>query len=122
MTLQEFGLLLISVLTAIAGQFFLKSGALRLGRVTGSNVLSHVLSIVTTPELLIGLTLYALSAVLYILLLTRVNLSVVGPAVSIGYVFSVLMGYFFFNESIPPHRFVGLAFIVCGVIVLVWKK
>jgi drug/metabolite transporter (DMT)-like permease len=121
-TLHEFGLLLISVLTAIGGQLFLKLGALKLGRVTAGNAISHVLSIVTTPELLVGLTLYALSAILYILLLTRINLSIVGPAVSIGYVFSVLMGYFIFNESIPPSRLMGLGLIVCGVILVIWKK
>ncbi|MBD2019012.1 EamA family transporter [Leptolyngbya sp. FACHB-36] len=121
MTLHEFGLLLVSVLTAVGGQFFLKTGALKLGKVNASNVVSHILGILTTPELLIGLTLYGLSAVLYILLLTRVKLSVVGPAVSIGYIFSVLLGYFVFRESIPFSRLVGLGLIACGVILVVLR-
>ncbi|QZZ21453.1 EamA family transporter [Leptothermofonsia sichuanensis E412] len=122
MTLREFGLLLISVFTAAMGQFLLKLGAVKLGRVTGSNALSHLLGMLTTPELLLGLSLYGFSAVLYILLLTRVNLSVAGPAVSIGYVISVLLGYFFFKESIPISRAIGLGFIVCGVVLVVWRK
>ncbi|NJP10903.1 MAG: EamA family transporter [Leptolyngbyaceae cyanobacterium RU_5_1] len=119
MVLQEFGLLLISILTAAAGQFLLKLGALKLGRASFDNAFSHVFSILVTPELLLGLTMYGLSAVLYILLLTRVKLSVLGPAVSIGYVFSVLMGYFFFKEMITFRHLMGLSLIACGVILVV---
>lgn len=122
MSLREFGLLLISVLTAVGGQFFLKLGALKLGKVNTGNALSHVLGIVLTPELVFGLFLYGLSAVLYILLLTRINLSIMGPAVSIGYIFSVLLGYFFFKESIPISRFIGLGLIACGVVLVLWKR
>jgi drug/metabolite transporter (DMT)-like permease len=104
---------------ASGGQFFLKLGASKLGRVNTSNAVSHVLNILLTPDLLIGLTLYALSSVLFILVLTRVKLSVAGPAVSISYLFSVLMGYFFFQEKISPTHLVGLGLIVCGVILVV---
>jgi len=121
-TLREIGLLLASVLTAVAGQLLLKTGALKLGKVNAENVVSHILSILLIPELVFGLMLYGLSSVMYILLLTRVNLSVVGPAVAIGYIFSVLAGYFIFREAIPPSRLLGLGFIVCGVILVVWKQ
>ncbi|MDJ0901078.1 MAG: EamA family transporter [Xenococcus sp. MO_188.B8] len=122
MTLYEFSLLLISILTSVGGQFFLKAGALKLGKVNIDNTMSHVLSIITIPELLFGLTFYALGAVAYILLLTRVNLSIAGPSVSLVYVFSVLLGYFLFKESITLTRLFGLSFIVCGVILVVWQK
>jgi len=121
-TLREFGLLLLAVLTAVGGQFFLKLGALRLGAATPGNAVSHVIRILTIPELVGGLTLYALSAVLYILVLTRVQLSVAGPAVSFGYIFSVLMGYFFFKEIITLRHLFGLGFIACGVVLVTWKQ
>ncbi len=122
MTLQEFSLLLMSVIASVAGQFFLKAGALKLGRVHVGNAVNHILSILTTPELLIGLTCYALGALAYILLLTRVSLSVAGPSVSLVYIFSVLLGYFIFKEPIPLIRLIGLTFIMSGVILVVWKK
>jgi drug/metabolite transporter (DMT)-like permease len=121
-TLREFGLLLVSVLTSVAGQFFLKAGAIKLGRVSVDNAVNHILSIITIPELLAGLTSYALGALVYILLLTRVNLSVAGPSISLVYVFSVLLGYLVFKESIPTSRLIGLSLIVAGVILIVWKK
>lgn len=117
-----FGLFLISILMSVAGQWLLKTGALKLGKVTTSNLSSHVLGILTTPELLAGLTCYGLGAIAYILLLTRVKLSIAGPAVALAYVFSVLLGYFVFREPIPLSRLVGLGLIICGVILVIWKS
>ena len=119
---QEFFLLLASVIASVMGQFLLKIGALKLGQVNTANALSHILSIVVTPELLMGLTCYAFGALAYILLLTRVELSVAGPSASLIYVFSVLLGSFFFKETIPFTRLIGLGCIVCGVILVVWQK
>lgn len=122
MTPQEFVLLLMSVLISVAGQFFLKLGAVKLGKVHAGNVINHILSIVTTSELLIGLSCYALGAVAYILLLTRVNLSVAAPAVSVGYIFSVLLGYLILKEPVHLIRLLGLGLIVIGVMLVVWQK
>lgn len=122
MTPQEFILLMISVIASVAGQLFLKIGALKLGRVSTENAVIHILRILTTSELVIGLTFYALGALAYIMLLTRVNLSVAGPSVSLVYVFSILIGYFIFRETIPLTRIVGLGFIVSGVILVIWQK
>jgi drug/metabolite transporter (DMT)-like permease len=121
-TLQELGLLLMSVLAGVAGQFFLKTGALKLGRVDAGNIIAKILGILATPQLLIGLVCYGLGAVAYILLLTRVKLSIVGPSVALSYVFSVLLGYFVFNEAVPITRVLGLVLIFSGVVLVVWKS
>ena len=118
MSWQEFGLLLVSILTSTLGQLFLKLGALKLGKVTAGNVFSHVLSIAATPELILGLLSYGMGAIAYILLLTRVRLSIAAPSASLIYFFSVLIGYFIFNESISLGRSIGLGFIACGVILV----
>ena len=122
MTPQEFGLLLLSIIASVSGQFFLKAGALKLGKVNSGNLVRHILSIVITPELLTGLLCYGLGAITFILLLTRVKLSVASPAASLTYVFSVLLGYFVFHEQIPGIRVVGLAFLVCGVVLVGWQR
>jgi drug/metabolite transporter (DMT)-like permease len=121
-TPQEFGLLLLSIIASVSGQFFLKAGALKLGKVNSGNLVRHVMSILITPELVTGLLCYGLGAITFILLLTRVKLSVAGPAVALTYVFSVILGYFVFHEQIPGIRIVGLAFIVCGVVLVGWQR
>ncbi len=122
MTPQEFSLLLMSVLASVGGQLFLKLGAIKLGRVNIDNAFSHIISIVTIPELIGGLAFYALGALTYILLLTRVNLSIAAPSASLIYLFSVILGYFVFKEPIPLSRLFGLSFIMLGVILVVWKN
>ncbi len=121
MSLQEAFLLLASILASVGGQFFLKAGALKLGKVTTSNVIGHLIGILATPELLAGLTCYALGAVTYILLLTRVKLSVAAPSAALSYVFAVLIGYFLFREPIPISRAIGLGLIMSGVVLVTWK-
>jgi drug/metabolite transporter (DMT)-like permease len=120
-TPQEFILLVVALGFGLTGQFLLKAGALRLGKVTADNALDHILSILTTPELLAGLSVYGFSAILYILLLTRVNISVAAPAVALSYVFSVLIGVFFFREALPLSRMVGVGMIMSGVVLVIWK-
>lgn len=122
MNIAELGLLLTAVLMSGAGQTFLKLGALRLGELTADKVLSHILSIATIPELVIGLAAYGFGAIAYILLLTRVELSIAGPAASAIYIFSVLVGHFIFHEPIPLTRIIGLGFIICGVILVIAQK
>lgn len=122
MTLSEFVLLLIAIATGVLGQFLLKLGALKLGRVEVNNAIDQVFKIAATPELIAGLTIYGLGSILYILLLTRVNLSVAGPAVALSYVFSVLLGYFVFKEAFPLERLIGVGLIMAGVILVVWQK
>ncbi len=118
---QELGLLLISSILSVLGQFFLKVGALKLAKLPGGDLVKYILSIAITPELVGGLFFYGLGAIAYIMLLGRVNLSVAGPAAAIMYVFSVFLGYFAFHETLPFSRIVGLGFIVCGVILVAWQ-
>lgn len=122
MELKEFILLLVSLISSGTGQYFLKLGALKLGSVKASNFVTHILSISTTPELLTGLACYGLGAMAYILLLTRVKLSIAGPSAALIYIFSFLIGYFVFREPIPVSRVVGLGLITSGVVLVLWKS
>ena len=114
--------MLMSVCASVGGQFFLKLGALKLSKLSFNPSLSYLISAITIPELITGLFCYALGAIAYILLLTKVNLSIAGPSVSLVYVFSVLLGYFIFKEPIPISRLAGMSFIVTGVILVIWGK
>jgi drug/metabolite transporter (DMT)-like permease len=115
-------MLIVTVLTGSVGQFFLKQGASKLGAVTGTNFVTHILGIAMIPELIVGLTCYAGAAILYILILTRVPLSVLAPSVALQYVIAVLVGNYAFGEVIPGYRWVGLGMIIAGVILVIWKK
>jgi drug/metabolite transporter (DMT)-like permease len=118
----ELGILLISVLSSSLGQLFLKLGATKLGAVVADRAIAQILSILTIPELILGLGCYGIGAVFYILLLTRVDLSVAGPSASLVYVFSILFGYFIFHEVLTIQRFMGLTLIVAGVVLVASQR
>ncbi|WP_026072985.1 EamA family transporter [Nodosilinea nodulosa] len=118
MTPQEFSLLLVAVIASSLGQLFLKLGALQLGQVTSANALHLILSMATTPTVLLGLFAYGVGAVAYILVLTRVNLSVAAPSASLIYVASVVMGVLVFKEDLSLGRLVGLGLIMAGVVLV----
>ncbi|MBW4474440.1 MAG: EamA family transporter [Stenomitos rutilans HA7619-LM2] len=70
------------------------------------------------PELLAGVAFSAVSAIAYFLVLTSAELSVAGPASALVYIFSVLMGHFWFKEAVPLAHLAGLSLIVCGVVLV----
>lgn len=121
MSLAEFVCLMLSISFSVAGQLCLKLGAAKLNEISASNIFEKIIAIFLIPELILGLTFYGIGAIAYILLLTKVDLSMAAPAVSLVYVFSVLLGYFWFNEMIPLTRSFGLGFVVLGVVLITLK-
>jgi drug/metabolite transporter (DMT)-like permease len=64
---------------------------------------------------------YGAGAITYILLLTRVKLSIAGPSAALIYICTVLIGCWVFQESLPIGRAIGLSFITLGVVLVLWK-
>ncbi len=95
---------------------------MKLGATHPKSIMGFVVGVFLTPELLTGLVCYGLGAMAYILLLTRVHLSVAGPATALAYVTAVLIGHFVFKESLPLDRLFGIALIVCGVLIVVSRR
>lgn len=118
MSFAAFCLLVASVLASVGGQFFLKQGAISLGVVDTSNVLTAILSMATKWQIFLGLCFYGLGVITYILLLNKVSLSIASPLLATSYVFAVLMGVFFFHEKVSLIQSIGIGLIFCGVVLL----
>lgn len=122
MNRNEFFLLLISVACGASGQLFLKSGALKLNNLSHLQLWSKVLAMITIPELIIGLLFYGSAAITYILILSTVDLGIAAPSASLVYVLSIIIGAFFFRESITFTRLCGVFFIFLGVTIIASKN
>ena len=117
-------LLVISIGLAVAGQLAMKAG---MNNVTnnGENPLKvddlkHPVALIKKlfkegPWAIGGIVLYAISALFWLVVLSRVPLSVAYPIVAVGYVVVVLYSYFVFDEPVKWIAWVGLALIVLGV-------
>ncbi|WP_341735036.1 transporter [Microcoleus sp. EPA2] len=116
MNRSVFLVLLAAILCGVVGQFSLKAGAKILGPIGAANLVEKILAMATQPLIVAGLTLYAVSSIGFIVVLSRANLSIVSPLLSISYLFTVLGGKIIFNEPLPPLRLVGMGLIMTGVI------
>ena len=112
-------LILISVAFAATGQITLKVGMNKVGAVnigTYSQVVEGIAKIITTPMVILGLLFYVLAASLWLVVLSRVPLSLAYPMVALGYVIVVFLSWIALKEVVPPSRWIGLAIICLGVI------
>lgn len=113
-------IILIAVSFASCGQLFLKQGILQVGDINLS--LRELFLILTkvffTPFVLIGLICYGIGALLWLVVLSKIELSYAYPMVSLSYVIVVFGSIILFKESISLIRWIGLILICIGVYVV----
>ena len=111
-------LILLSVLLNCAAQLLIRKGMLVEGEVGVQNMLSHVGSMITNLWLWGAMFCYALSILLWMSVLSKVEVSYAYPVLSVGYVVSAVAGYALFNENLSPIRIAGIIVICIGVILI----
>lgn len=113
------GLLLISVFFAVAGQLTLKSAMDSVGRIGKDSALGDVvMRAAKEPLLWLGLFLFGISALFWLVVLSRVRLSVAYPVVGVSYIVIVLFARFRLHEQVPPLRWLGVVVIAVGIAII----
>lgn len=117
-SLISFAILLVSVGFAVAGQVMLKAAMDRVGRI-GSAQLQAVgdtfMKAASEPRLWVGLFLFGVSALFWLVVLSRVDLSLAYPFVGLSYVVVVAFGRFVLNENVPALRWIGVFVVAIGI-------
>jgi multidrug transporter EmrE-like cation transporter len=111
----NFLMMFISIGLAIAGQLFMKQGMMMVGKFPITELFTRFFAIVFQPYVFIGIFLYALSSVFWLVVLSRIELSLAYPIVSIAYVVVALFSFFVFKENVSFIRWVGIMTIILGV-------
>ena len=111
-------LILLSVLLNCAAQLLIRKGMLVEGEVGMQNLFSHFGSMITNLWLWGAMLCYALSILLWMSVLSKVEVSYAYPFLSVGYVVSAVAGYALFNENLSPVRIAGIIVICIGVILI----
>ncbi len=106
---------LLSISLSSVAQLLLKKGA---AQAAGFDFAS-VMKLFTNLNILLGLSGYAASAVLWIYVLNRMKLSIAYPLASLGYIFTSVLAVLFLDEKISGNQIAGLLLIIAGVVVLV---
>jgi drug/metabolite transporter (DMT)-like permease len=100
-------LILTSSLIGSFGAVFLKLGA--------EHMKSSLRSLVRNYWLAIGVCLYLLSSVFFVMGVAQGELTILYPMVSLGYIWTIVWARLFFREGFTMSKIAGLVMIIFGV-------
>lgn len=100
--------LMLAIVTSMAGQTLLKAGA------GAPDFITQLFDMRT----MIGFCLYGGAAVLYIIALRRIPMSVALPCTAISYVAAALIGHYGFAEPLGMAHMAAIGLICGGVLLL----
>jgi multidrug transporter EmrE-like cation transporter len=119
-TAVSLSLILAGVALNAAAQLLLKAGTNAVGQFafTADNIVPVGTRLAFEPHILAGVTCYVVSLVVWIMGLSRVEVSIAYPMLSLGYLINALAAWYLFGESLSAMRLAGIAFIIAGVFVI----
>ncbi len=106
---------LVAIMLLSAGQTSLKFGLNAIGGVSLADGITGFFKLFQTPWVIVGFICYGLSSVLWLDVLSKLEFSLAFPMVGLTYVFTLLIGRFFFGETIGWERALGVGLILGGV-------
>jgi multidrug transporter EmrE-like cation transporter len=122
LTFASVGLLLFAVISAATGQVLLKHGMqLASARATATGG-SLVVSAASSPWVLGGLVVFAVSAVAWLGALSKVPLSIAYPFNAIGYIVILAASIVILHEKANVLTWAGSLLVVSGVIIVVLSR
>ncbi|WP_414451769.1 SMR family transporter [Burkholderia sp. 22PA0099] len=112
--------ILIGVLLNAVAQLLLKAGVNAVGHfdISRANIIPIGFKIATQLPIIGGLSCYVLSVVVWIVGLSRVDVSIAYPMLSLGYVLNAFAAWYLFGEVMSLQRLIGIGIILIGVVVL----
>lgn len=111
-------LMVVNICLGVAGQLLIKYGVGRVGGFVLDRAFQFFMQALTSPFVLMGLTLYMMSAFLWLVVLSKVELSVAYPMLSFGYVIILFTSAVFLGEVLTPGKLIGVLLVVGGVIMI----
>ena len=110
----------IIALTDSAGDLCLARGMKKFGEVnlkSIKNLIQQIGEILRHPLIIFGIFCQTIAFLSFISVLSWADVSFVRPATALTYVFSILGAKFWLKEKVSLGRFIGIIFIVIGLIV-----
>ena len=120
MSFLVLSLILLTVFASACAQLVLKLGVAdqKMQAAMQVGVVDSAMAALFSPFIWLGLIVYALSVVLWLWVLPKVDLSVAYPFVGIGFVVTMLFGMLLLNENVTPMRIIGTILIVGGCVLV----
>lgn len=116
-TFSNLILIISSVLLNCVAQILIRKGMLSIGEISINfrQLYLHIGEMLVNVYLWISVICYFLSFIIWMLVLSKVEVSFAYPFLSIGYVVTAFAGYWLLGESLSVMRIVGILVICIGV-------
>jgi drug/metabolite transporter (DMT)-like permease len=114
-SLKSLLLILLSVGLSAIAQIAMKSGVAGSASAEPAGVLDSYVAMLTAPKVWIGLGCYGLGALVWLRVLSMMDVSQAYPFVAVGFVLTMALGFFVLGETPHMTRMLGAAFILAGV-------
>jgi multidrug transporter EmrE-like cation transporter len=110
-------LVMTGVLLNTTAQILLKAGMIQIGQFEFAieNMVPIGLKVATNLPIISGLTCYGVSLILWLMVLSRVPVSIAYPLASLGYVINAFAAHYFLGEPLSAIRLLGVFIILGGV-------
>jgi multidrug transporter EmrE-like cation transporter len=121
MNIGTFGFILTGIFLNAIAQLLLKKGTNAIGAIhlTLENWFSVGLQVATQLPIIGGLTCYVLSVIVWIIGLSRVDVTIAYPLLSLGYIVNAVGAWYFLGEMMSLQRILAIGVIIIGVALLV---
>ncbi|MEK6749918.1 MAG: EamA family transporter [Pseudomonadota bacterium] len=77
-----------------------------------------LLAVFTNWPVLLGLFLYGVGTIIWLLVLAKADLSYAYPFVSLGFIITLALGFFVLHESVTLTRLAGTLLVMLGVFMI----
>lgn len=120
MNIHTFGFILTGIFLNAAAQLLLKAGTNAVGAIhlTADNWFATGIKLATQLPILAGLSCYVISVLVWIIGLSRVDVTVAYPMLSIGYIINAVGAWYFLGEMVSAQRLLAIGVIIIGVALL----
>ena len=109
LTLRDFSLILATVAALSAGQICFKLASPAFVHFSIKSLFS--------PVFIVALIIYGVATILWVVVLSRVPLTIAYPIVAMSYLIVPILARIFLQESLHWQTFVGAAIIIIGILV-----
>lgn len=80
-------------------------------------IIWFIMNVLMDPFIILSLVLTFMGGVLWMLTLSKLDISFAYPFTSLGYVIVLISSYFLFGEQVNMYKIVGTVLVVAGLIV-----
>ncbi len=114
------GLIFIDVVLNVVGQLSLKFGMSKMGNfaVSVPSLASVFARAAFNPFIILGVFCYGMGFLVWLVVLSKAEVSYAYPMISLGYVFTAILAWLLLGEHVTITRFVGILITCLGVFII----